>query len=128
MSDAVTINLHAGAEAPAEVRALVDTLPVRLSHEQRYDMRLALSELVANSVRHGTPLPGRSVEVSITTSDACIHCEVADQGEGFRLADVREDRPRHDGGLGLILLDRVATRWGLLREGRTVWFELERAG
>ncbi len=47
------------------------------------DMRLGLSELVANGVVHGNAHGGETVDVSISVSDVRIRCQVADQGPGF---------------------------------------------
>ena len=123
----ISRTLDGGFGAPAQARAMVDALPQSLTLEQRYDLRLALSELVANSVVHGSPNTGDAVDVRIVMAGAAIRCEVSDHGPGFETGDGRAAVPDPVGGLGLILVDRIAARWGADRVGRTVWFELARA-
>lgn len=118
------LQLVSTTQAPAEARALVDTLAIVLSCDQRYDLRLALSELVTNSVVHGSQGEQDPVEVLISMSDATIRCEVGDQGPGFRPEVVRDAAV----GLGLVLVERIASRWGTDDGGRRVWFELDRTG
>ncbi len=123
VDEVAALRLESAAGAPAEARAMIDALPIQLSTDQRYDLRLALSELVTNSVVHGNRLPEDTVDVRISVSSASIRCEVADRGPGFR-----PDAPRHTtGGLGLLLVARIAARWGTQEDGRRVWFELDRA-
>lgn len=121
----VAVRLESHPRAPAEARALVDALPIALSPAQRDDMRLALSELVTNSVVHGNQRPEDVVDIRISVSEATIRCEVRDQGAGFRPGAPRRSSV---GGLGLILVERIAARWGTHENGRRVWFELQVAG
>ncbi|HEV2951564.1 MAG TPA: ATP-binding protein, partial [Actinomycetota bacterium] len=64
-----------------------------------------------------------AIEVRIRGSRSMLHVDVIDPGPGF---DPRHLRPsRENGGWGLWLLDRLATRWGVERNHVTkVWFEL----
>ncbi|MEY2535785.1 MAG: hypothetical protein QOF29_3695, partial [bacterium] len=103
---------------------LVDTLPLSLSPRQRDDIRLGVSELVTNSVVHGRGRTRDPVDILISVTAARIRCEVSDQGSGFRPTH----GPSAVGGLGLVILDGLAARWGTNRGGRSVWFELDRAG
>lgn len=123
----ISQTLQAGARAPAEARALIDALPLDLTAEQRYEIRIALSELVANGVRHGSQRTGDTIDLRITVATACFRCEVADHGPGFAVGDRERAVPDAPGGLGLILVDRLAARWGTERAGRTVWFEFDLA-
>jgi anti-sigma regulatory factor (Ser/Thr protein kinase) len=59
-------------------------------------------------------------------SPLVVRVEVEDRGPGFepRLAD---DDAERNSGWGLLLLDRLAARWGVVANStNTVWFELER--
>jgi anti-sigma regulatory factor (Ser/Thr protein kinase) len=59
-----------------------------------------------------------------------VRIEVSDGGAGF--VPPKRPAPRLDaeepGGWGLVLVDRLADRWGVARdEGTSVWFELDRS-
>ncbi|WP_093799929.1 ATP-binding protein [Streptomyces sp. Wb2n-11] len=83
---------------------------------------LALTELVANVVRH---VPGRHCSVLILRAEDGVRVEVADTCP--RLPKARSAGPLDDGGRGLALVEAVSDRWGvspvLGRDGKTVWFE-----
>ena len=87
------------------------------------DLLLLVSELVTNAVRHaGT----ERFEVRLDVSPERVRVEVHDDGEGFepRIA------PRSDGGggYGLFIVDRIADRWGVERDGGgLIWLEVDRA-
>jgi anti-sigma regulatory factor (Ser/Thr protein kinase) len=105
----------------------VDRLADRIAHEQLRDARLLVSELVTNAVRHVPPDAAAGVELEIAVEEACLRVEVRDSGPGFRPADL----PRHrrgaeeTSGWGLMILDRLARRWGAEADGSNrVWFEL----
>jgi anti-sigma regulatory factor (Ser/Thr protein kinase) len=92
------------------------------------DVRLLVSELVTNSVRHSGSGPPESVGLDVAVDSDTIRVEVRDPGSGFepRARDVDRNRP---GGWGLYLVDRLADRWGVVRNHFTrVWFEIDRDG
>lgn len=105
--------------APAAARRAVDELRPSVTRESRDDARLLLSELVANSVRHGE---GSTVTVLIDhETPGVLRCEVVDDGDGF-VPPEREGRD--SGGWGLQLVRELSTRWGVRRGSTHVWFEL----
>jgi anti-sigma regulatory factor (Ser/Thr protein kinase) len=122
---AVSINLEAGPSAAALARNALVPIERGVDEDLMADVRLLVSELVTNSVRHADmPPPGRvSLEVSVDARK--IHVEVQDNGRGF------EPRRRRDGqskasGWGLYLVERLADRWGVMRNHLTrVWFEID---
>jgi serine/threonine-protein kinase RsbW len=83
--------------------------PAGISEEALADLKLALTEAVSNSVRHGYRDGDGSVEIAYELSRETIEIEVADAGAGFglepRLA-TGETGPR-EGGLGLPLARAV---------------------
>jgi anti-sigma regulatory factor (Ser/Thr protein kinase) len=89
---------------------------------------LLVSELVTNSVRHAGLHEAEHIHLRARSDDACTYVEVCDAGRSGRVPDRRE--PSVDalepGGLGLILVDEVADRWGVNRgdDETCVWFEL----
>ena len=88
------------------------------------DLRLLVSELVTNSVRHARLGPGDRIRLQVEISDRVLRVEVSDPGEGF-VANIPEPGARGPGGWGLFLTERLADRWGVDRDGEwtTVWLE-----
>jgi len=82
-------------------------------------IELVVSELVTNAVRHG---PGEPITLRLGT-DATGHIggEVEDRGAGI-VAIRQPDPERPVGGLGLTLVDSLASDWGVHPESTNVWF------
>ena len=88
-------------------------------------IELVVSELVTNSVRHG---PGHPITLRLAANDAGdIDGEVADQGAGV-VALRDEDTAPAVGGLGLLLVDRLTSAWGVHPGSTHVWFRIAAAG
>ncbi len=119
------LTLPATTQAPAAARRAVEQLASELGDEQRFNLRLLVSELVANAVRHAEAESGASVHVAARVGPERVRVEVTDEGTGFDW----KTGPGSDGGRGLPLLAALADRWGLSFDGgTTAWFELRRAG
>jgi anti-sigma regulatory factor (Ser/Thr protein kinase) len=116
--------LHAGARARRLVhRELAGKLPA----EALADVSLLVTELIANGVWHGGAGEGTTLRVSVSGDDAAVRVEVENPDE--IAGDPVQRRPDLDGGggLGLHIVERVASRWGVRRAPRVaVWFELDR--
>lgn len=121
---AVGATLSAGPKAPAEARELVRGLT--LDSATRGKVELIVSELVANSVRHGGTEPAGDVTVTLESDPAFVRGEISDDGVGFDW--VRNDPELNEpGGLGLLIVDRLSKRWGTRRDRAfCVWFEYAR--
>jgi anti-sigma regulatory factor (Ser/Thr protein kinase) len=98
----------------------------RVSEAEMIDTLLMVSELVTNAVRYPIVAAPATVQVHIALADARLRVEVYDGGRGF---DVPAQPPTGIGGLGLVIVDRAASRWGVSNGGppNCVWFELDRA-
>jgi anti-sigma regulatory factor (Ser/Thr protein kinase) len=106
-------------------RLAVDTLIEQVQRPLLDDVRLLVSELVANSVRHGPRSDGWPIRLRLWVSAGVVQAEVRDDGHGF--GSVPIPTTESDSGRGLFLVDRLADRWGMSDEpGTGVWFEIER--
>jgi anti-sigma regulatory factor (Ser/Thr protein kinase) len=84
------------------------------------DVTLVVSELVTNAVLHGTG----DVTIRVDVAAAGITVEVADDEPD--LVDAPPAAKDAPAGRGLLLVSRVARRWGVRPEGagKVVWAEL----
>jgi serine phosphatase RsbU (regulator of sigma subunit)/anti-sigma regulatory factor (Ser/Thr protein kinase) len=123
----ITLDLPPTAESASAARDALAPLGERLGDSQLETVRLLVTELITNSVKHGEP--GDSpVQVSVTLTDGAVRVEVSDAGPGFE-PPPRPDEPLESpSGWGLYLVDRLAHRWGIESGGGSaVWFELDRS-
>lgn len=112
----VTLQVESNHEAPRLSRSRLE--PKKDFLEPRYDdVMLIVSELVSNSVRHGS---SNGIDIKVSAKSGRIRVEVTDEGPGFSANDPRGD------GLGLAIVEKLADRWGMKDHRRkfTVWAEL----
>ena len=124
MSASFTATFDPALETPALARhRLEDWLPTTLPESERGVLRLLVSELVTNSVRH-VASSAHPVVLAVRIGAGAIRVEVRDGGAGFAPGT---PKPRGaDGGFGLFLVERMASRWGVdTQDGTRVWFELD---
>lgn len=89
------------------------------------DLKLLVSELITNSIRHTGLAAGDRIELKVTKSPQTIRAEVADRGPGFKQEPYRPYSER-ESGWGLFLVEQISDRWGLSVSNETrVWFELD---
>jgi anti-sigma regulatory factor (Ser/Thr protein kinase) len=121
MKGDLKLELAAALDAPRRARrAIAAQVGSRLSAARRSALLTIVSELVANSVKHG---PGGPIHVNVKVSeDGPILGRVEDGGRG-RVA-VREGVNPAEGGMGLKLVDAFTDRWGVEEGTTNVWFEL----
>jgi len=117
---------HEPAAVP-EARGALEPLATVVDPEAFGNLRLLVSEVVTNSVRHGSNGRSAPIELSVVAAPHRVRAEVADGGAGFA-PTARSDRADDGSGWGLHLVELLSDRWGVERNGRTVvWFELEGA-
>lgn len=120
------LDLRSGPEAAGESRHALDRLDGSIAREQLEILRLLVTELVTNSVRHAHTM-GEWIELDVEIYSNSVHVEVLDRGPGFQPKQTPEPHDDRPGGWGLCLVDRLADRWGVAVEDRTrVWFEVDR--
>jgi anti-sigma regulatory factor (Ser/Thr protein kinase) len=116
-----------GPRAPERVRSWLQQVAGRLPEELERNLMLLTCELVNNSIVHGRVGEDDTIVIELRKTADGVRAEVSDAGPGF--APEARDRPLEDpGGWGLVLVDRLAHRWGVEHDSRTrVWFELAAA-
>ncbi len=113
------LELPASARAPGTARSAIDDFAAALPDGPRFNLRLLVSELVANSVRHGQ---GDTIRLAARIDAERVQVEVSDDGEGFSCERADEES---ESGRGLPVVAALADRWGLTFDrGTTAWFEL----
>jgi anti-sigma regulatory factor (Ser/Thr protein kinase) len=118
--------LPASAEAAAVARHALDRLSTEMPDGQVRDVRLLVSELVTNAVRHADLRAGDMIRLVVDLADHALRVEVHDPGGGFVPSAPSPD-PLRPSGWGLFLVAELADRWGVDSEDATlVWFELDR--
>jgi anti-sigma regulatory factor (Ser/Thr protein kinase) len=123
--DGLKMRLGSGPEAAASARRAISKLRADLDPPLIETLRLLVTELVSNSVRHTA---ADSVTLSVAIGKSAVLTEVADTGPGFDPQCI-EHSGDDDTGWGLFLVQRLADRWGVRHDGpsKRVWFELRRA-
>jgi anti-sigma regulatory factor (Ser/Thr protein kinase) len=127
-SRGLAFSVNGGVEACSEARQAVLAGDGAVPVSARDDILLLVSELVTNAVRHAGVGPNQSVRVELKRWPRRVRVEVAHPGTGFE-HDGEPPALDATGGWGLVLVDRIADRWGIISEtGLTrVWFELRSA-
>lgn len=91
------------------------------------DAGLVLSELISNALRHASPLPGGTLEVTWTLHSDSVEVAVSDGGGGS-MPKVSEPGNSSVGGRGLSIVDRLSLQWGVCgghdQAEKKVWAEV----
>jgi anti-sigma regulatory factor (Ser/Thr protein kinase) len=114
-----------GQTAPAHARRVLgERLSARLPADLLGDLQLLVTEIVANSVRHGGVGEDGRIDLRVGVGEGRVRVEMRDTGiQG----DPRLRTPDLDrgGGFGMLLVSRMSERWGVDHEPNVVmWFEL----
>ncbi|MBA3690079.1 MAG: ATP-binding protein [Actinobacteria bacterium] len=122
----IDLNLPPTPGAVPDARTALESLGQEVSPQTFEDLRLLVSELVTNSVRHGGLGGSQTIHLRVKLSGDTVRVEVNDHGGGFEPSP-RTAQSQDESGWGLYLVSRLADRWGVTSDGVTqVWFELER--
>jgi anti-sigma regulatory factor (Ser/Thr protein kinase) len=120
----LALRLEVDPRAPLVARRHISSFTTGLDEEIRANLALLVSELVTNSLRHASLGAEAWIHLTATIGPEAVRVEVADPGHSFPPAPDLEG----EGGWGLLLVDRVASRWGVDRGGSAltrVWFEAD---
>ena len=116
------LTLPAVAASVARARTeLCDAMAPQLEQDELDTLRLLVSELVTNAVRHAKT----EITIELTAEEGALHLEVFDRGDGRPV--FLDPDPGAPGGLGLPIVEALASSWGMRpREGggKGVWAEV----
>jgi two-component sensor histidine kinase len=117
----IEFSVESARGAATQARAALLPFSEVLSAEAYSDLKLIVSELVANSVTYG-PSGQIDVEVELRV-DGSIVGTVADEGQGITGTEKAYVEPGE--GLGLLIVEALAEHWGMEPGRSRVWFELK---
>jgi anti-sigma regulatory factor (Ser/Thr protein kinase) len=122
----VELELEGTADAAAAARRALDGFADHVPEPRMRDVRLLVSELVTNAVRHAGLAPGDRIRLIVAVVAGSLRVEVHDPGSGFELRPPKPD-PARASGWGLYLVEELADRWGMDggAPGTRIWFELD---
>jgi anti-sigma regulatory factor (Ser/Thr protein kinase) len=122
-----TRSLSAAPPAVAEARRWVASVAeAYLQGDQAEKLRLVISELVTNALRHGSE--SERIDLAVTPKPEFLCVQVTDDGPGL-VPRPRALETEAEGGFGLFFVEQLTRRWGVTRENKRtrVWFELDYA-
>jgi anti-sigma regulatory factor (Ser/Thr protein kinase) len=124
VDDGISLRLRGSPEAAARARRALSELRADIDPPLMETLRLLVTELVSNSVRHAR---ADTVVLRVLVGRTVVLTEVTDEGPGFDPEDTGKPGT-DDSGWGLFLVERLAHRWGVTQnaDATKVWFELRR--
>jgi anti-sigma regulatory factor (Ser/Thr protein kinase) len=114
------LELDSDSAASAEARSELRTLAGDLSQRTLADLLFIVTELVTNGVKFG---PGLPIEVLVDVhEDGSVLGLVGDRGRGG--ISIHHLGTLESGGMGLQIVDGLASDWGIGPRKSDVWFQL----
>jgi anti-sigma regulatory factor (Ser/Thr protein kinase) len=113
--------IEARTDGPARARRIVsDELSSKVAPERLDELKLMVSELVTNGIRHGGSEEPITLDLRL---NGRVRCAVTDYGPGPAARELFSAAAQ--AGWGLKLVERLAARWGMIRARGTtqIWFE-----
>jgi anti-sigma regulatory factor (Ser/Thr protein kinase) len=120
MPEELDLTLPPRPESVAVARRAVSELLQDLDERTRDGVRVIVSELVTNALKHG---PDRPIALRLWRDGESVRGEVEDEGHG-KIQIWRERDRGSNGGYGLPIVDAMSDRWGVQDGNNRVWFEL----
>lgn len=114
---AAPIRLTSPAKVRAARRRIRRLAAPLVGDETAYSVEVMASEAISNALIHGHGAP----TVTVVADGKCLRVEVHDEGPGFVVAG------RTDHGRGLAIVDALADRWAMVRDGdgTCLFFEVD---
>lgn len=122
------MRLPTEAKSVAVARQLVRDVFLKWGIDEQAEIVLLLtSEVVTNAVVHGGPhRPGAEIQVRVEHLEGRTRVEVSDASRTAPIVGAASLQV--ESGRGLVLVDTLASTWGvtLTDSGKVVWFEVPR--
>ena len=118
------VRIGGGPRAAGRARNELSRLKAQVGGAGVETIRLLVTELVANAVRHAG---AAAVELVVAIDEKTVRVEVVHRGRPFD-ARVGTAGREEESSWGLFLVDRLSEDWGVLDESgyQRVWFEITR--
>jgi anti-sigma regulatory factor (Ser/Thr protein kinase) len=98
-----------------------------MTEQEEQDARLAVTEALANAIRHGSPNGNtNSVIVRLYADDRSMVAEVTDEGGGFDPSQLRTPDIRRPGGMGIPLMRALTDSVEFERNGHGMTVRLRK--
>ncbi len=124
MREEMSFELAGGPYAVTAARLALSDLDARLEASIAFDVRLLVSELVTNSVKHAKVSEDDSIMLDVDFAGEVVRVEVRDHGPGFVQPSAAPPDDA-DEGWGLFLVEQLADEWGVDSERQAVWFQID---
>jgi anti-sigma regulatory factor (Ser/Thr protein kinase) len=124
MRSDMSFELAGGPYAVTAARLALSDLDSYLDPSVAFDVRLLVSELVTNSVKHAEVSEDDSIMLDVNLNQDVVRVEVRDPGPGFERPPTAPPDDA-DEGWGLFLVEQLADDWGVDSSRRAVWFEID---
>ena len=124
MRSDMSFELAGGPYAVTAARLALSDLDTRVDPSVAFDVRLLVSELVTNSVKHARVTEDDSIMLGVKIDGGVVRIEVRDPGPGFE-PPVAAPPDDADEGWGLFLVEQLADEWGVDKATQAVWFEID---
>ena len=120
------LRIGGGPRAAGRARTELSRLRADLDAPLLETVRLLVTELVTNSVRHAG---AAAVELVVLVGRERVRVEIANPGSTFT-PEARDSNQITEGGWGLFLVERLSDDWGVTSDSggyQRVWFDIKRA-
>src|SRR5439155_19287157 len=126
---AVDLEFVPGGSVVRTARDATAVVDPELTPARQEDLRLLVSEIVTNSVRHRDVDDDGWIRLRIACGDGCVRVEVRNPGTSISFERSAKAGALRESGWGMYLLENLGDRWGVSsgRHVTCVWFELDRA-
>ena len=120
MTSSLNLDVRCRAESLKLVRTALDDL-AGLDAYTRDTLKLVVTELVANAIRHSDLSADDQISVTVRANGDRVRIDVRDEGTGFTFPTRNVT-----GGRGLALVQSLSDHFGISRDGIThAWAEID---